>query len=230
MTRVAVGSAFRDCAHSVMRYVLRVASLKIQLGPDYDVRIIAVEGDSSDTTRQALLFAAACHNVQIDLRTCNHGRPWFGSVVSEDRMTNMSKVGNAIFDGVAWNDDVLLYVESDLLWEPDMAAELVRSAAERRQGFDVISPTILAGPNFYDIWAFRKVNGEGLSPFLNDHPVVNDGDIYELGSVGSCLAMRGDVARACRIRDNNCLVGWCADARSQGYRIGYNPALIVRHP
>jgi hypothetical protein len=55
-----------------------------------------------------------------------------------------------------------------------------------------------------------------------------DTEFFEVGSVGSCLAIPGEAARACRIRDENCLVGWCADAREHGYKIAAVSNLIVR--
>lgn len=228
--RVAIGSAFRNCSPNAPRYMERVAAL-VQHLPDLSFRVIAVEGDSVDNTRQALRIAADYHGVDLDLRTCNHGGRDFGSTEEPDRMVALSKVGNAIFDGVREDDGVLVYVESDLRWDPETIAEMIAQAWNREGGFDVFAPLVMAGPSFYDIWGFRGLDGRRFSPHYPFFPGLFPDEVrdsaFEVGSVGSCLVMRTEVARACRIRNDYCLVGWCEDARSQGYRIAVNSTLKV---
>jgi hypothetical protein len=222
--RIVVGSAFRNCAPGALLHLEQVAALRDLVTP-YPVRVIAVEGDSIDTTRAALQLGAQRHGLELDLVTCNHGGPPFGSTEAPERLAALSKVGNAIFDAVRETDDALLYVESDLRWTADTARRLL-NAAVNLNGYDVIAPLVMAGPAFYDIWGFRGLDGRRFSPFVPYYPGL-DGQPFEIGSAGSCLAMRGAVARTCRIRNNYGLVGWCEDARAQGYRIAVYPALQV---
>lgn len=228
---IAIGSAFRNSGANAPRYMERVKELIDSYDDDVSIRVIAVEGDSTDNTRDALVMAAEYHRIPLSLLTCNHGGPVFGSVESEARFTALSKVGNAIFDGVRHADDVLVYIESDLIWDPETMKSLIFDAMTGRQSFQVFSPLIMARDNFYDIWAFRK-SGQRFSPFAPFYPGLDEatahGQIFEVDSVGSCLVMAGAYARACRIRDNNCLVGWCADAQSRGLRIGVRGDLKVR--
>lgn len=221
---VVVGSAFRNSAYNAARYLDRVAALRNQL-PSDTVRVIAVEGDSRDTTRDELVKQAQARGLALDLVTHNHGGRVFSSTEHEDRLTAMSGVGNAIFESVRETDDVLFYIESDLLWDAPMAVSLIRLAAERTNNLDVFGPRIMAGKMFYDIWGYRHLDGRRFSPLEEVPPTL-----IEVSSIGSCLAMRGEVARKCRIRDNYCLVGWCRDARAQGYRIGVHGGLEVNHP
>lgn len=227
---VVVGSAFRNFGHAVGRYMLQVKGLQKALGPEHKVRVLAVEGDSVDTTRAQLESVAAGLGIDLNLVTCNHGGRRFGSTECEDRLVALSKVGNAIFENVRESDDVLLYVECDLLWQAADVAPLLKMAAFNEGGFDVFAPMIWAGQLFYDVWGFRGTDDQRFGPFAPYHSSLKPNALCEVNSVGSCLVMRGQVARECRIHDNYCLVGWCRDARSKGYRIAAHTGFDVRHP
>jgi hypothetical protein len=192
------------------------------------LRVVAVEGDSVDGTDEMLLAEARSRDLSLELVKCNHGGPEFGSTESPERMAALSLVGNAIFRSITDQDDLLVYVESDLFWEPETLMQLALLADERPAGFDVFAPLVMAGECFYDIWGFRGLDGRRFAPFSPFFPGVLESDVFEVSSVGSCLAMRGHVARSARIRNEGCLVGWCEDARAQGFRIGVVPSLKVR--
>lgn len=235
---IVVGSAFRNCAPAITRYFKRIDAL--QEHAQQAVRIIAVEGDSVDRTRE--LLSDYTRYFDLDIITCNHGKRKFSSTEDADRLVALSKVGNAIFGGVRDTDDVLLYVESDLLWDPHHVGTLIDCAAEKRYGIDVWGPVVMAGAAFYDVWGFRHLDGARFSPFENEsytlgEVVKNDLGLArevlpycELSSVGSCLAMRAEIARQVRITDDYCLVGWCKNARVAGYRIGIHWGAQVNHP
>lgn len=230
---VVMGSAFRNSAANIPTYMARASRLQEALVEEFGCycffRIVAAEGDSTDGTRDALQTWATRVGLGASLKItpCDHGGPVFGSTEEPERLKALSKVGNAIFESVRPFDDVLLYVESDLRWEPEALVKLVHHALERPDGFDIYAPLVMAGPAFYDVWAFRGLDGRRFSPFAPYYPGL-DGTFFEVGSVGSCLAMKASVARECRIRDDNCLVGWCADARRCCYRIAVDPTLFVR--
>lgn len=221
---IVLGSAFRNSAGSVGTYMRRAEKLAQLVG---GLTVIAVEGDSKDATQEALRMSARKRHLPLRLVECNHGGPVFGSVETEERFVALSKVGNAIFDAVAPTDSLLLYVESDLDWEPAAMAELLRRAATQYGGFDVHAPLVKAGQCFYDVWGFRDLEGHRFGPMKPFHHALSDRPM-EISSAGSCLAMRAEVARAVRIRNNYCLVGWCEDARNQGFRIAVHPDLAVR--
>jgi hypothetical protein len=224
---VVVGSLFRDSAATVWQYMARVAKLRDAL-VGHTLRVIAVEGDSTDNTAGALLREAKAYNLDLALVTCNHGQPVFGSVENPERLIALSKVGNAVFDAVRPSDGILVYIESDLLWEAETIAALLFLAAERVSGFDIFAPMVFhANGFFYDVWAFRK-NGQRFVHPPPYHIAFEEG-LLEMDSVGSCLVMRASVARRCRM-DENCLVGLCNAARVDGYRIAVATALQVVHP
>lgn len=226
---IIIGSAFRNSTRYLMRYLNQVVGLAHHAGPSHSIRVIAVEGDSQDGTHQALAMNSAIRSVKLEVVKCEHGLPWFGSTEETSRMVALSKVGNAIFEAVRPDDDVLVYVESDLIWDAHTIGSLIDFAMRQEGGFDVFAPLVFAGPHFYDIWGFRAVNGDRFSPFP-PYYIGLDGVPCEIGSAGSCLVMRGEVARKCRIRNDYCLVGWCEDARANGYRIAVHPGFKVNHP
>lgn len=208
----------------------QVRELADHAGEDHTVRVLAVEGDSSDTTRRALALWAHTLELELELLTHNHGHPPFGSTESPTRLEALSGVAAAIFAGVREDDDVLVYVESDLIWHPHHIGGLVDIAIERRGGFDIVAPMIWAAPDvFYDIWGFR-IAGERFEPVAPYHPKLEDTGITELESAGSCLVMRAELAAKVPPPETLALVEWCANARAAGYRLGVARELNIRHP
>lgn len=241
--RLAVCSAYRDSAGNgplrvgsrIWQAIERIASLKTRF-PDAKVEHIAGEGDSVDNTRDHLTQAAAALGVELTLLDTSNGVQRFGSVEAPERLAALSKVGNAMFDAVQQDVDFVLYVESDLIWTADVA-ELLIQRLMMFDDFDVIAPLVMAGQYFYDIWGFRGLDGERFSPTSPYHSSVPDyaaqagsQTVVEVSSLGSCLAMRGEVARAARIRHGGALVDWSADARRLGFKLGAWPGLSIAHP
>jgi len=222
---IAVGSAFRNSAWRLGQYLARVQALRDHAGRDHVVRVIAVEGDSKDNTYELLRTAGPL----VSVRKCSHGGPIYGSTERPERMKALSRVGNAIFEAVREDDDVLVYIESDLLWDPHTIGSLIDMAIRRDGGYDVFAPLVFAGLSFYDVWGFRK-DGARFAPFPPYHSGLAKTGLTEVDSVGSCLVMRGDVARDVRIENEHCLVGWCESARSKGYRIATHAEFRITHP
>lgn len=243
---IVLGSAFRnssishitrwaDQCYALESYLYSILGRGI-LGLTQDdplrFRVIAVEGDSINDTQAQLHRECKRRGLELDLRTCNHGCRVFGSTEDEDRLKALSLVGNAILGGVRLIDDVMVYVESDLVWSADTITRLIARVLE---GYDVIAPLIFAGEHFYDIFVYRGLDGNRFSPFFPYHSSISsDGflDAYpvEVQSAGSCLVMRADVARTCRIRDENALLGFCKDVRSKGYMVWVDKTERIEHP
>lgn len=227
---IAVGSAFRNSASGLTAYFNRVKALQAHAGPQHRVRVIAAEGDSTDGTKHALGIVARSKGLPLEVRPCDHGGPVFGSTEDPARLDALTAVGNAILEGVRADDDALVYVESDLLWDPHTVGSLLDMALERRDGYDVLAPMVWSQPDvFYDIFAYRK-DGARFGPFAPYHPGLAPAGVTEVDSAGSCLVMRGEVARQVRIPQGGALVGWCERAREAGYRVGVTRDFGVRHP
>jgi hypothetical protein len=229
--KVAIGSAFRNSASwQVERYFTQVYRYEKELiKHGWGCRVIAVEGDSiTDETRQSIEKWADIYCIELNLVQANHGGPEFGSVESLERFAALSKVGNAILERVEVDDDIVVYVESDLLWRPDTLLRLGSQVLEK--DLDVVSPLVFAGQHFYDVWGFRGLDNARFAPFHPYHSMLNLDGLTEVSSVGSCLVMRAQVANDCRIIDNECLVGFCKDARNKGYKIWVDARERINHP
>lgn len=228
--KVALGSCFRNSAgFPITRYVRQVARLAGALQAEgHALHMILVWGDSQDGTRDELFNAAlALGDVTFDIVERSHGGPVWGSTEEPDRMRALSWVWNGFLDQVAPDHEAALYVESDLLWE---AGTMTRLLAQLGPGVDVVAPLVYAGQAFYDIYAFRGVEGERFGPFHPYHGTVRFDGLTEVSSVGSCLAMRGEVARACRIRNGDAVIGFCADVRERGWRVFADARERIEHP
>lgn len=225
---IVLGSAFRDSAgRQVHRWVEQVSLLHHHLESRGDAfRAIAVEGDSVDNTRDQLMRGALAHQFDLDLRTCNVGGRRYFSTEEPERMVVLSKVCAAIMDGVASSDDVLVYVESDLIWTPRTITHLIDVVAQDR--CDILSPLVFAGHNFYDVWAYRK-DGDRFAPFPPYHARLKPVGLTEVDSVGSCLVMKGGVARTVRAEREH-WIEWCLNARKADYRICVDAEARIEHP
>jgi hypothetical protein len=228
---IVVGSAFRNMSSRINRYFKQVHALAEHIGPDHSVRVIAVEGDSVDETERELVHMAELWQLDTSLRKHDHGHPPFGSTEEPLRLEALSGVMLEIFKAVKKEDDVLLYVESDLIWKPHEVGSIIDIAFEQREGFDIVAPMVWAGEAFYDIWGFRGLDGQRFSPFEPYHEDLPLHGIGEISSAGSCLAMRAEVAMKVRPTNNKkALVGWCKAARAKKYRIGCAVDFEVHQP
>lgn len=231
---IVLGSLFRSSAgfhiNRYFRQVARLADRCATLGHTLTLRL--VWGDSQDKTAEelhncavALMYEGGIKGFELVERS--HGGPVFGSTEETARLKALSYVANGFFESVGAAFDAAIYVESDLLWEPSVFTRLLD---QLRPGVDIVSPLVFAGEAFYDIWGFRALDGERFGPFHPFHSSVRFDELTEVSSVGSCLVMRGTVARNCRIRNEYCLVGFCEDARAQGYYVYVDAQERIHHP
>lgn len=226
---VTLCSAFRNASNYIDRYFAQVDRLSNALDQRGDIlHLILAEGDSADNTWQSLHRVACDGNMQ--LVTVNHGGPDYGSVVSTERFANLAKVCNAIWQRLPANADAVVWMESDLIWEPATVLALLDHLTHvpavapmvmlRREGFPA--------DFFYDSWAFRK-NGKHFGHWPPYDDWLGE-DMMQVDSAGSCLVMRGDVARAVHWPSEDVIVGLCRLINEQGGSVWLDSKLQVTHP
>jgi hypothetical protein len=220
---IVVISAFRNMAGRIKRYMRQVDELRNSLPADH-VRVVAVEGDSVDRTASILK-----EYPYMTVVTHNHNQRVFGSTEAPERLKALTGVMMAGWGGVRDDDDVLLYVESDLLWSADEVAPLLESASGRRDGYDIVAPLVFAGDYFYDVWGFRK-DGVRFSPIPPFHADLATTGITEVDSVGSCFAVGAQLAAKVSPVGEEALVSWCRGAKELGLRIGVAAEHRIHHP
>lgn len=237
--KVVIGSAFRNSAGvQLQRYFHQVDALRDLLKEEgHSLRVVAVEGDSVDNTRAELMRWAEYCTLALTIVTRNHGKRVFGSTEEPERMAALSYVGNGILESVLDEDDALIYVESDLVWRAETMRSLLNKLGQSvvlPQGgevrrVDAISPLVFAAEAFYDIWAFRK-SGHRFGPFHPYHGELLFDRPTPVDSTGSCIVMRGEVARTCRIIDNDALVGFGRDVWAKGFALYADAQERIDHP
>ncbi len=223
---VVVLSAFRNMEGKIAQYFDQVSALREFVS---SVRVVAVEGDSTDRTVGELVSEAVRYSIPLSVINHDHGLRAFGSTEAPDRLAALTPVMMAAWGAIEESDDLALYVESDLLWHPAAPIALLDHAEARTDGFDVVSPLVFAGPHFYDVWAFRK-NGSRFESHYPFHPELNQTGITEVDSVGSCLAVRAGAVAGVLPDGKQGLVSWCDGARKAGLRIGVDVESRIYHP
>ena len=225
---VVVGSMFRDSTGYLETYIAQIHGLRDLLEARGDkLRVVAVENDSQDDTHLRLDDWGGNVFCDLTLIKVHDDCPYYRSIDDPKRWRHLAWVANHVLEDVDDRDDVLLYVESDLGWEP---AEMLQLIDHTRLLPAVSCPNYAfeKGGRYYDIWGSRK-DGRRFSPHRPYHPDWSE-ELMTMDSVASVLAVRADIARKTRFGDTNCFIGWCEDIRSQGHTIWYDPSLCVIHP
>lgn len=229
--RIVILSAFRNAGHFIDRYFRQVTALRKHAGNKASIRVVAVHGDSVDKTESKLSWYLDPVTYGDQLVAHHHGKKIFVSDESPERLRALTRVMQTMLAQVnPAIDDVVLYVESDLIWQAHNVGSIIDLAYRRQDGFDIVAPMIFAGPNFYDVWGFRK-DGQRFGPYWPYHGGLDNKKlINEVDSVGSCLAFRAEVAARVKPVGEEGLYSWCTGARVQGYRVGVSTRFRVEHP
>lgn len=230
---LVVGSCFRNSgAAHVAAYRARIQTLQHACAAKgITLHVIVVWGDSTNDTAhqvQGALGTLGLHEVQILER--NHGFPDYGSSEHPERLAGFAYAANGVFEAVGAGADVVIYVESDLIWAP---AALLTAAGRLHPGeVDILGiPTFCGSTHvFYDTWAFRTPDGRRFGALPPYWEAMHLDRLERVQSVGGCVVMTGAVARVCRCSKEEALVGLCKDAASRGYHVWSDWRLRVEHP
>jgi GT2 family glycosyltransferase len=226
--KVSIGSIIRDGAGYVDRYADQIEALRTATDM-HTFHSIIVEGDSRDDT-----YAKLKARFNGSVTHASHGGPAFGSVGDPVRFKQSSWTWEHVLELIHPRDEAFVYLEADLLWQP--AAILRLLFYLQCPGVDVVAPMCWYGPEnrAYDLWGMRGTDGMGFGPFPPFHHSLTDDNetgLYPINSAGSCLAMRGEVARTCHFQPADlAVVGWCQNMREHGYKLFLDPMTKVIHP
>jgi len=158
---------------------------------------------------------------------CTHGGQAYGSVESWLRFKQLSHVGNVIWAAIPEDTDAVIYVESDLIWEPATLIKLLEALTV----YPAVVPMIMDSPpaeTFYDVWAYRR-NGIRFTKRFPFHADFWPHSVMRLDSAGSCMALRWKLAQWLSFPED-CFVGFCRLLHEQGGELWLDPTLTVFHP
>jgi len=230
--RLTIISFFRDAAGLQVHRFIKQCALLQAVWPGA-IRIVAVYGDCMDATKPQLLAEAEARNLALHLVEYNTKVPRYGSTEQPERMAALSRLSNCGLDFAATllemhTAEQILYVESDLIWDADVIVELMHSLDSSNA--DAMAPLVFAGENFYDVWAFRGLDGQRFSPFPPYHSSLKGKATIQVSSVGSCFLMERWVLENVRIKNEGALVGFWREAKDHGFSVKVSPGQRVRHP
>jgi len=227
---VAIFSLFRDSAGAhIERYKRQMAAIDTT---GFNVHWYLGEGDSTDATYNQLCDYADGDN-RITVNTVTTGIRRYGSEVSLERFKCLALTANPLLDAImidGWADYVML-VESDLIFEADLLQRLYANLPDKNS---IIAPMIWidSDTRFYDIWGFRKLNGQPFLPFgrawyADKMPVKP----FEVSAIGSVVLMPAEVIYSgVRYTLEEVIVGLVKQAAAAGYKIYADGSTHVRHP
>lgn len=226
---ITLCSSFRTATGYLPRYLSQCHDLDTLLyHAGHRLSFIWAEGDSTDSTQKML--HAARWRFKVTIVDATHGGPNFDSIVSIRRFAQLAYVANRVWELLPTDADVVVWAESDLIWEPAMMVRLI----ERLQDVPCVGPMVMESPPsnlYYDVWAHRR-NGVQFTkqpPYHAELPLVPDW-LLEMDSIGSIIAMRGEVARAVYVPVEDVLVGTCRMIRENGGSVWLDTGLKCYHP
>ena len=226
--KVGVGSIVRNGESYVGRHADQFEAL-CAASDQHTFYPIIVEGDSTDRTVELLhsrFNGAVSH--------ASHGGPEFGSVGDEKRFRQSSWTWEHVLARVDPEYDAFVYIEADLKWNPTAILQLIDHL--ERPGVDVVAPFCWYPKESrgYDCWGMRGMDGRCFGPYFPHHYDLlteSPTGLYPISSAGSCLVMKGEVARAAHFDPPEmAVVSFCENARKLGYSIWLDPTLRVEHP
>lgn len=226
---VTLCSAFRNASGYLERYHSQVWELTLALRNRGDrLYCIWAEGDHTDKTWGMLHSYAIGKDVEI--LSVNHNGPDFGSVIRPQRFAQLAGVWNAIWQRIPQDADAVLVVESDLIWQPETLLALLDDLGHVAAVSPMIELEREGFPKgyFYDRWAARKdgKNIGGMPPYF---PGWNMKELIQVDSMGSCMAIRGDLARQLHWPEEDVFVGLSRLIYELGGSIWLDPTVSVRH-
>jgi hypothetical protein len=183
---IALCSIFRNSEHYLPRYFGQVDMLREELK---GVRLFLTEGDSQDNTWHALPQYTKDGDQLLHV---SHGGPNFGSVDNEQRWQQIAQVVRpTLAMALDESPEVLVWVESDLIWDTGTMTTLIEEARE----YGAVAPMILAAGSdrYYDTWGYRQHGRHFLSypPYFPVDPNPGNNATTHLrwiDSCGSCFA------------------------------------------
>jgi hypothetical protein len=240
---ITLCSSFRTSYDYLRRYYQQALALRDRLQARGDaLRFVWGEGDSVDGTLTLLrIMAGELGNVRIV--DCTHGGPAFGSVVNAARFKQLAYVAKRIWAAIPADTDVMVWVESDLVWDAATMVSLIDHCTpypgSSIEPYPAISPMVFlqrAGwrkDSFYDTFAAVGLDGQHFDHHAPYHASYDPSRPFQVRSMGSCMAMRGEIARRITFDDNTIFPDICrqitfgGSGDAQGVYI--DPGLSVYH-
>ena len=233
--KIVICSLFGNSIGHLERYFEQVEALAQTLwAKDKScLSLILGYGDDEDKTGE-MLFEYASAGIGARLIDVSHGGRIYPSIEHPERFRQLADAGNRLLSTIPHDADAAIWLESDLIWNPQDIADLlahldyIPAVAPRILHYD--NPGLYPGdgPFWYDTFAFRR-NGVRFGNLPPYHADLN-GEIMQVDSAGSCLVMRGAIARQVRSTHEEVIYGLCRQIYERGGTIWLDPEITIYHP
>lgn len=194
-----------------------------------------LEGDSRDNSYEVLQQYSKQYPIHLTKLEIPNNTP-VSSAGTDERRKVLSEVGNACLKPAVQEQDLVLWMESDLIPTKDMLYQLLERKSELNWDKTLaISPVaaikIYNQECFYDGWAFEGINGEKWG--LNDLQRFKNynASLRPMKAIGSCALLNGKVLREENFDfSDGCFPKMCQIGREKGYRIYCDLLATIFHP
>lgn len=210
-----VATVMRDASSYLDRFQEQID----RLGPR---KVVVVEGDSTDDTWDRL------QPTGYTVLKAEHGGPYYPSQDIPMRWRQLAAVCNVALTAAVRElepDEPLVYVESDLIWEPVVIEKLAVHTAM----YPAVTPMSMYHGRFYDTWGYRK-NG---TEFPRRPPYFagwSDTMMHKIDSNGSCVALSPTAAPVVAFDPHDCFLGIGRSLYANSLSLWLDPTLAVEHP
>ncbi len=222
---IAIAAMFHNAEGYAARYAAQVAALRQALpGPS---RLILAHAGCTDGTPE--LLAALMPDAALLDRTDPALPVVPRSIDHPARWLSIAHTANGAIEQLTEADDALVWVESDLLWEPGAILRLLGHLGPGVDGAAAMCGYLPEGGRHYDTWGNRGLDGVCFGYHPPYHPAAPPRGLFPVASAGSCWAVRGDYARAARYGDQG-IRDWCHGMRAAGAQLFVDLDTWVWHP
>jgi len=227
---ITLCSAFRSSYDYLRRYYQQALSLRDRLQARGDaLRFVWGEGDSVDGTLTILRIMAGELGI-AQIVDCAHGGPAFGSVVNMERFRQLAYVASRVWAAIPADSDVVVWVESDLIWDASTMSSLIDRVTE----YGAISPMVYLERKGWKRWSFYDtfcfvLNGQHFEHHPPYHAGYHPDQPFRVDSAGSCMAIRGDIAKRITFDDNTLFPEISRQISLSGSAVYVDPGLCVYH-
>lgn len=153
---ILVYSIIRNRDNHINRFYSQLVKM-VKNNPGYNFYLSIYENDSTDQTKQQLFLKDWSFFKGVSIITENIDTEYFESVKSAQRVENLSKARNKAIEagGFLEKMDYILMIESDVMYTPDHAQQLLNFKT-KEPDFDIVSTISLRkNGKHYDWWATR---------------------------------------------------------------------------
>lgn len=216
--RIAIVSIFRDSPKWYIKDYFRRAKSIVGHGLEW----FLVEGDSINQTYE-MLKSEAEGDSRFKVFKTRTGLPYMHQAIHKARFTCLAKTYNVAVDVAAFGEfDYLWYLDSDLLYQPDLLSRLAGL------DLDVVAPICMARDVFYDVWGYRHLDGETVGVCTD---WIKSKNPIRLLTAGACVLFKHRfIERGARLTNDECIVGLCKEAAKRGAKVWLDPTSVIWHP